>query len=80
MNGRIIILYMPRGAIMQLKFDAKFQKLTRPLRLTSMARMWKMWKTQQSSTLARGVASIPVPGEKSDHQIQTDRSNEQVVD
>jgi len=78
-NGRIIILYMPRGAIMQLKFDAEFQKLTRPLRLTWMARMWKLWKTRQPSALAKGVAAIPVPGEKSDHQIHDDRSHEPVM-
>jgi len=69
-NGRIIILYMPRGAIMQLKFDAEFQKLTRPLRLTWMARMWKLWKTRQPSALAKGVAAIPVPGENSSRQTR----------
>jgi hypothetical protein len=31
--------------------------------------MWKLWKTRQPSALAKGVAAIPVPGEKSDHQI-----------
>jgi hypothetical protein len=71
-NGGIFIIHMPRGAIMQLKFDAKFQKLIRPLRLTWMARMWKLWKTRQPSALAKGVAAIPVPGEKSSHQIEAD--------
>jgi hypothetical protein len=32
--------------------------------------MWKLWKTQQSSTLAKGIAAIPVPGEKSKHQTK----------
>jgi hypothetical protein len=31
--------------------------------------MWKLWKTQQPSALAKGIAAIPVPAEKSDHQI-----------
>ena len=30
-------------------------------------------------SLAKGVASIPVPGEKSNHQIDADRSHEPVV-
>jgi hypothetical protein len=29
--------------------------------------MWKLWKTQQPSALAKGIAAIPVPGEKSSH-------------
>jgi len=32
-----------------------------------MGLMWKLWKTQQSLTLAKGVAAIPVSAEKSDH-------------
>jgi hypothetical protein len=31
--------------------------------------MWKLWKTQWSSTSAKGIATIPVPGEKSSSQI-----------
>jgi hypothetical protein len=34
--------------------------------------MWKLWKTRQPSALAKGVAAIPVPGEKSSHQIEAD--------
>jgi hypothetical protein len=34
--------------------------------------MWKLWKTQWSSTSAKGIATIPVPGEKSNHQIHAD--------
>jgi hypothetical protein len=31
--------------------------------------MWKLWKTRQPSALAKGVAAVPVPGEKSNDRI-----------
>jgi hypothetical protein len=34
--------------------------------------MWKLWKTHQSSTLAKGVADTPDPGEKSKHLTKAD--------
>ncbi|HEY8036339.1 MAG TPA: hypothetical protein VIF37_12225 [Methylobacter sp.] len=41
--------------------------------------MWKLWKTQQPSALAKGIATIPFPGEKSDHEIHAYRSHGPVV-
>jgi hypothetical protein len=38
--------------------------------------MWKLWKTQRPSDLAKGIAAIPVPGEAATHQIHADRSHD----
>jgi hypothetical protein len=61
---------MPRGAIMRLNFDMYFQTLAHHPRSTSMACRRKLWKTQQPSALAKGIAAIPLPAEKSNHQTK----------